>query len=262
MSRSSPVGRSAPDLRLVVAPVPTRAALAPRYHRVVARRDEQPRSDARLGGGAPTPEVNAQVALVLARMPERTFVSRVEDVRGRAVVVSAPTEDGRRPVLVEAGEDVELQWRSEQGHYRLRATVTATQSTPLPSWTMAPRGEPVAEQRRETFRLPLRRIARLQVAGMPVDAELLDISEEGVRCRAPKRPAVHVGQAVTLRLVLDRIDRPLEEQTEVIHVAARARDAQEIGLRFAEMSESAQTRLRAFLIAEQVRRRSITGKGT
>lgn len=224
----------------------------------MAERNRQPRKDPDRDRGVVVPPVNAAVRVFLPAVEGDAVASRVEDIRGTAIVLSAPTVAGGRPLRVDAGETVLLEWASERGMHQLLVTVEKATSGPAPSWTLSPCSPPTIRQRREGFRVPLRRTVRLRVADRQVEAELLDLSEGGLSCRLPGQPRLRIGQVVGTTVVLDRTDEPLVTNAAVVRVLPRSRGDQEAALRFTELTRADVTRLRRFLLAEQVRHRAIT----
>lgn len=197
------------------------------------------------------PAVNAHVEVSTGSSAARP--SRVEDAAGRTVVVSWPTDAAGHRLPGEPGDAVSLTWTSRWGFHRLEGSIVETRAEPVPLWCVRPLAAPPALQRRDAFRLEthLRVVLHAEEA---VEATIVDLSEGGFGFVVAAEDAPRPGQAVETTLPIGDGDIPM--RGTVVRIGDPAGGRRSGGVRFEGMTEEAATRLRRYVLQEQIRRRS------
>lgn len=208
--------------------------------------------------GERLPDVNAHVEVSTGAGTARP--TRVEDAAGRLVVVSWPTDASGYQVTGLPGDAVSLTWTSRLGVHQLDGTIVETSSQPVPLWSVRALAAPPANQRREAFRLDIRLplgIVR-DAAGedaRPVEATIVDLSEGGLGFVVAADAAPERGEALAATFPLD--DGDITLRGTVVRLGEPAGGERGGWLRFDGMTEEAATRLRRYVLQEQIRRRSM-----
>ena len=168
--------------------------------------------------------------------------ARVEAADAAAVVLRPSVGEFAEQQVVRVGDEVQLVWRDAPDVRVLTAEVTTVERGAVPRWHLdvtAP-AEPV--QRREAVRGRLALPLTVTVDGAELEADLLDLSETGIRAAVdahgpPPTPGATV--AVVLQLEDDALVTPAEV------VWYRVRGARwTLSLRFPALPEKEQDRLR------------------
>ena len=191
--------------------------------------------------GVDHPHRDGEVEVVV---PEHgvSVSARVEAADAAAVVLRPSVGEFAEQQVVRVGEEVQLLWRDVPDVRVLTAEVTTVERGAVPRWHLdvtAP-AEPV--QRREAVRSRLALPLTVTVDGAALEADVLDLSETGIRAAVdaygpPPSPGATV--AVVLQLEDDALVTPAEV------VWYRVRGARwTLSLRFPALPEKEQDRLR------------------
>jgi hypothetical protein len=179
--------------------------------------------------------------------------SRVEDAARGVVVVSRPTDEAGYPVRGRPGEPVTLTWTSDWGVHEVAGTIVDTASEPVPLWTVRAEVAPPVHQRREAFRLDVRLPLELLRGEDTVVAAVVDLSEGGLGFEMPDGAPLDAGQAVRATFPLDEGDITLGGT--IVRLSAARGGIRTGGLRFEALNEELATRVRRYVMQEQIRRR-------
>ncbi len=228
------------------------------------RRQEDP-DDARLGAWLPAP---GTVVTVGGQQWSRTWVSRVEQREGNALVVVAPTRPRGEPVDAEPGTPIVLGWATDQGYLEAEGVLTGTSLDVVLTWEVDA-SKVRRRQRRRAFRLPVAlpvavvpstdRPGRVAATEGAVQGQTLDVSEVGVRCLLPLAEAPEVGDRAELSVGI-RDEPPLITTVEVVWRRRHDAEFEEFGLTFVDDDAERAERLRRFVFAEQLERRSVSAR--
>jgi PilZ domain-containing protein len=206
--------------------------------------------------GVDHPHRDAEVEVVL---PEhRVSVSaRVEAADAATVVLHPSVGDFPGQQVVRIGEEVQLVWHDAPDVRMLTAEVTTVGRGAVPRWHLdvtAP-AEPV--QRRDAVRGRLGLPLIVTVNGAELEADVLDLSETGIRAVVDAYgPPPSPGATVTVVLQLE--DGALVTPAEVVWYQVR-RGRWTLSLSFTALPEKEQDRLRrrVFRALREVRARAI-----
>jgi hypothetical protein len=177
--------------------------------------------------------------MYLVHTEESNYRSRLEAVEGDMLTVAAPLEtDGAE--APRPGQTVEVFWAQPRARVILPCRLVEVTDTAPYRWTLQPIGVPQPSNRREFVRGgggPAVQLAEPPQPEplddepfdiMPLDTQsepallygrLLDISEGGLRCQVPEKPAIKVGDPMSASLRLDTGD---VEVTGAVHTVREA----------------------------------------
>jgi c-di-GMP-binding flagellar brake protein YcgR len=235
--------------------------------------------------GVDHPEDRAVVDVIVPGRGEM-LMSWVEAVHDAELVVTVAQTKAGHPVLLDAGERLDLVWKGPEGLRAMPVELTATERGERPAWRLRPMGPATRGQRRGAVRTPLRLTVRIAASTTELGGATVDVSESGLRvifdrpagadrpssgpaANAPvpaddgsipapaKRPLPEVGEIVSVVLQLD--DSQIAAKCEVIRFHPRQDDKCEASLRFIGLSEYEQDQIRARVFAEMrdLRRRGV-----
>jgi hypothetical protein len=159
-------------------------------------------------------------AMYLVHSEETNYRSRLEAVEGDILTVAAPLEtDGAQ--APRPGQTVEIFWAQPRARVILPCRLVEITDTAPYRWTLQPIGTPQPSNRREFVRGGGGPAVRLgaEPEEAPQPGRLLDISEGGLRCRLPEKPAIKVGDPMSASLRLDTGDL---EVTGTVHTVREA----------------------------------------
>ena len=206
--------------------------------------------------GVDHPHRDRDVEVML--LEHRVSVSaRVEAADAATVVLRPSVGDLPGQQVVRIGEEVQLVWHDAPDVRMLTAEVTTVGRGAVPRWHLdvtAP-AEPV--QRRDAVRGRLGLPLTVTVNGAELEADVLDLSETGIRAAVDAYgPPPSPGATVTVVLQLE--DGALVTPAEVVWYQLR-RGGWTLSLSFAALPEKEQDRLRrrVFRALREVRARAI-----
>jgi hypothetical protein len=148
------------------------------------------------------PEINS---LVYVTLRDVNFRSRVEDVDGPLLSIGAPIGAGDSDVP-DDDSDLEVFWTGLRARYVLPVRMVGRTRTRPARWHLLATGEPVRQTRRSYVRgggggsVELLEVDG-RSKGTPHPAEIIDISEAGLRCHIPDS-GLSPGGIVVMRLRL------------------------------------------------------------
>ena len=148
------------------------------------------------------PEINS---LVYVTLNETNFRSRIEDVDGPLLSIGAPIGAGDHEVPADDSE-VEVFWTGLRARYVLPVRMIGRTRTRPARWHLLAIGEPVRQTRRNYVRGGGGGSVELLPATGPAQqasttAEIVDISEAGLRCHIPDS-GLEPGGLILMRLRL------------------------------------------------------------
>lgn len=149
----------------------------------------------------PLPEVNSQVTVRLAD-DETEFPTRVEDVGPDQLALATPSVGLGFVDVLEQDNRLFVTWTVATGRREFPARLLRSETSPVPMWYVAPTGPTVAIQRRRFARVQTSGAFEIVLAGEPLPATLLDLSEGGLRCTVRKPVQIERYVPVVARLVV------------------------------------------------------------
>lgn len=195
------------------------------------------------------PPINATVAVDVAgwAAPRRTRVEDLDD----EVVVAAPVCEGddHEPSL---GTSMDLTWQGRRGPMSLRVRLVAKELRTVPTWRLEPGGPVVITQRRQHVRSQTLMPAVLRTAAGPVSAQVVDLSEGGLRVVHRGTSPLVVGDRLHVELQVD--GRFLLLSSEVVRLDTD-RSRWFAGCRFHAIAPGDADALRRFVFGLQTRER-------
>lgn len=146
------------------------------------------------------PRPGTKIALYLpdAPDPEHQYLVEVDDLEGTILTVTAP-----------AGVDAELERRKplvkllfpgRRWGWGYDAELAASERVPTHLWRLRIQRGPVPVERRDSERVPHKKIVMLRFAGKSVPAHMLDRSTYGMRCITGRGVPVDVGNRITIEI--------------------------------------------------------------
>jgi c-di-GMP-binding flagellar brake protein YcgR len=119
----------------------------------------------------------------LAADAESSYRSRLEEVDGTQITVAAPLETTDR-ITLQPGQRLDLFWAQPRSRAVLPCQLTSTGDGALSRWVLKAVGAPESSNRRQFVRGGGGSTLQLLAAHDqgPLGAQLLDISEGGLRC--------------------------------------------------------------------------------
>lgn len=184
--------------------------------------------------------------------------TRVEDARPGAVVISRPTDAAGHPLRASPGEELVLRWTSESGLHEVTGVLQEVVDDPVPCWVVGARSLGPVVQRREGFRLPVRLPLTLRArsdGAATVEGTVCDLSEGGLGLRVPARAPLESGMAVEVVFMLD--DGDVTAAAVLVRLGPPVDGERAGGARFDEPGDELATRIRRYVLQEQIRRRAL-----
>ncbi|RBY92330.1 hypothetical protein DQ244_08650 [Blastococcus sp. TBT05-19] len=167
--------------------------------------------------------------------------ARVEVVHDGVISVRPSAGDFVGPV-VGTGDQVEVYWRTADGHRAVPAEVLDFESEPVVRWRLTITGPSEHSQRRDAVRGRIAVPVTADVAGVELTGETMDLSEGGIR-------AVFEGFGLApeagtrLSLVIGMDDGPVRASGEVVRLQSRG-SRWTLSITFLHIEEKDQDRLR------------------
>jgi hypothetical protein len=131
--------------------------------------------------------VGSPVVLRIGNRHDREYPSRIEDVADGSVVVTAPR--GANSALLASGvREVEISWLTPRGRYeqRCRLDLDAGQARTPRLWRLRPMRPAILVQRRRYIRVRASVDVEVELDGVSVPGETIDVSEGGFRISLPR----------------------------------------------------------------------------
>lgn len=199
------------------------------------------------------PEMRQRVHVRLARWAV-SLPSIVEDVEGGDIVLGAPLDlmEEQQPV---AGERVLVRWEDQAGPHSLPCSFGSVVPRELPQWRLAPDGVARDEQRRRHVRAVTDGGAKLVRDQSTLDAELLDVSEGGIRCRLGGVDDV-IGVGDLIGCAFNASGKHLELRGKVVQVHLELGKPRVLAVSFLDLTGHQADELRRHVFAEQSRARA------
>lgn len=223
--------------------------------------DDDPRVD--------FPAAGAVADLILASRSE-PFLTWVEESGDRELLVSGPVDQDLRPVVLDAGERIDVVWRSAEELRCQPAELVEVLRGERPRWRLRAAGVVKRGQRRESVRAPITAPVRVGGPG-GFRGTTVDLSEGGMRCvldtpgRATGRSGdddgepegLQVGAVVGVAATLP--DLAISCLAEITRHFPRSDGRPELSLRFIGLAEHEQdeVRRRVFVRLRELRQRGL-----
>lgn len=202
------------------------------------------------------PSVGTVVDLTIDGM-QQSWRTRVEQLEGARALVIAPTRGDGSAVSVEAATGAALSWPVEGALLRAEGHTDGDDLDVVLRWWI--RVVRVTRfQRRDAFRLRVARPVTLLVEGEHLSGLTGDLSEGGALVVVPAPVHAAPGQPVRIRLAL-AADEELLLDADVVRLAAGPDGETGLGLRFRDLDEELNDKVRRFVLDEQLRRRAGDG---
>lgn len=195
------------------------------------------------------PQINATVTVDVAgwRTPRRT---RVEDLDDEVVVAAPVREAGNHEPSL--GTVLELSWQSSRGPVSLQVRLVAKELRTVPTWRLEPRGPVVVTQRRHHVRARTLMPVVLRTPDGPFDAQVVDLSEGGLRVVHRGTAPLAVGDRLHAELQVS--GRYLLFAAEVVRLEAD-HETWCAGCRFTAVLDSDADAVRRFVFERQAQAR-------
>lgn len=193
------------------------------------------------------PPINTLVTLDVAgwTAPRRT---RVEDLDDEVVVATpVPEGDDHEPSL---GTSLDVAWQSARGPMALRARLVSKELRIVPTWRLEPEGPVVITQRRHHVRTGTLMPVVLRAQSGPIDAQVVDLSEGGLRIVRRGTFPVAVGDRLAVDITV--ADRHMHLLSEVVRLDSDE-DRWFAGCRFTAMTDADADAVRRFVFTRQTR---------
>ena len=213
-------------------------------------------------GVSTTPQVHCLVTLT--DQLGRQYRSRIEDVDDGMLVLARPLD---LPVEHEfgVGAPVLVSWSDPAGIIEVDTELLDSQLPGrLGCWLVGELGPYRIQQRRQFVRVPVPGLARFSVldpesglAGTPLTARLVTLSEAALRCALPAEQAtgIELDDPVSVEFAVCGTEFQLAASVLKREPSRRENGVLELVLLF-EVDESAAAELRRLVFAEQLRQRS------
>jgi len=182
--------------------------------------------------------------------------SIVEDVAEPDILLGAPLDlaEGQEPT---GGERLLLMWEDQAGPHTLPCSFAAVVPRELPQWRVQPDGLAKGEQKRRHVRAATEGVAHVVRDQALHGAQLLDVSEGGLRCRLNDVDAVvGVGDLITAGFRAGL--RELDLRGRVVQVHLEVGEARVLAVQFIDLTSSQSDELRRHVFAEQAKTRART----
>jgi hypothetical protein len=201
------------------------------------------------------PELRQRVHVRLGRWAV-SLPSIVEDVTATELLLGAPLDlaEGQEPT---AGERLLLMWEDQTGPHTLPCSFAAVVARELPQWRVAPDGLAKGEQKRRHVRAATDGAAHIVRDQALHAAQLLDVSEGGLRCRLASAEAlVGVGDLVSCGFKVGLKD--LDLRGRVVQVHLDLGEPRVLAVAFLDLTSQQSDDLRRHVFAEQAKTRART----
>ncbi len=146
------------------------------------------------------PRHGTKVALYLpdSANPDHQYLVEVEDLEGMVLTVTAPA--GIEPDFERSKPVVKLLFPSGRWGWGYDAQLAAHERVPTHIWRLKLTRGPVPVERRDSERVPHKKIVMLRFVGKAVPAHMLDRSAGGMRCITGRGTVLDVGTRVTVEV--------------------------------------------------------------
>ena len=182
--------------------------------------------------------------------------SIVEDVADAEITLSAPLDlaEGQEPTT---GERMLIMWEDVTGPRTLPCSFAAIVPRELPQWRVQADGVAKGEQKRRHVRAATEGAAHVVRDQALHGAQLLDVSEGGLRCRLNDVEAVvGVGDLVSCGFKAGL--RELDLRGRVVQVHLDVGEPRVLAVQFIDLTSSQSDELRRHVFAEQAKTRART----
>lgn len=184
---------------------------------------------------------------------ERGLRSHVHEAAGDELTIAAPVEAPEAEPLPVGGQ-LWLSWASDRGLHHLKVQLRERLGDPA-RWRVLAVGPPEREQRREGYRVPLMGTVRLRMDETWQEAQLIDLSEGGLRCLLALDAVVEEG--ATCEIDLEVVREGLRLSGEVVRVREGVDGRPDVGVRFVGASTAVTDELRRYVFDVQLEHRRI-----
>ncbi len=146
------------------------------------------------------PRPGTKIALYLpdAANPEHQYLVGIEDLDGSMLTVTAPA--GVDPEFERTDPEVKLLLPGRRWGWGYDARLVHDERVANHLWRLRICRGPVPVERRDSERVPHKKIVMLRFSGRSVPAHMLDRSTYGMRCITGRGVPVDVGQRVTVEV--------------------------------------------------------------
>ncbi len=146
------------------------------------------------------PRHGTKVALYLPDTPnpDHQYLVEVEDLEGMVLTVTAPA--GIEPEFERTKPLVKLLFPGQRWGWGYDADLASYERVPTHLWRLKLSRGPVPVERRDSERVPHKKIVMLRVAAMSIPAHMLDRSAFGMRCVTGRGANIDVGNRVTVEV--------------------------------------------------------------
>lgn len=204
------------------------------------------------------PAIGAMVSLA-AGEDDSWPVEVIDAVGLRMTLLPAPTVTIAQPP---AGAELHLRWADNHGRYG--APVRLREGKSRRGWTVEAVGTVDIDEGRRAARV----VAAGPVQIGPVDPELgplrranlVDISESGLRCRLPSATELQVGEAASVKLTLGEETLALSARA-VRFAPVPVGSGVEVAVEFLRLSEADRNALRSYVLRRRARERELAEDG-
>jgi len=182
---------------------------------------------------------------------EESHPSRIESVTASHFVVATPHDHDNAPTAA-----MVVSWANGTAGIELPTLVVETRDAPYPTWVVEPCGEPVRVQRRQFVRIMEADGSielRLFTKTGAVAAEVVDLSEGGVRCTVPATCQPSVGDRLEGVLNIDGPEIAIHGIVVRLHPGPSAND---MALQFGGLTEHDADRVRHHIFTRQAHLRA------
>lgn len=187
-----------------------------------------------------------------------------ERLSGDDLVVCAPLDLARRPVMLDIGEHLEVVWRDEGELRALPVVLAATELGERPAWRLSEAGVLRRGQRRDAVRAPMHVPVRIGPETGPLTGTTVDVSEGGLRCVLDGEPlqrnlAAEPSTGDVVRVAARFPDATVTCLAEITRRHERNDPRLELSLRFIGLTEHHQdvVRRRVFARLRELRNRGL-----
>lgn len=199
------------------------------------------------------PELRQRVHVRLGRWAV-SLPSIVEDLDGNDIILGAPLDlaEDQQPA---ASERLLVMWEDQAGPHTLPCSFAAVVPRELPQWRLAPDGIARGDQRRRHVRASTDGVATLVRDQQPIKADLLDVSEGGLRCRLERvEDAAGVGDLVACGFKAS--GKELDLRGKIVQVHLEPGKPRVLAVSFLDLTGHQADELRRHVFAEQSRARA------
>ena len=182
--------------------------------------------------------------------------SIVEDIAEPDILLGAPLDlaEGQEPT---AGERMLLMWEDQAGPHTLPCSFAAVVPRELPQWRVLPDGLAKGEQKRRHVRAATDGTAHIVRDQALHAAQLLDVSEGGLRCRLQDKDAVvGVGDLVSSAIKVGL--KELDLRGRVVQVHLDLGEPRVLAVAFVDLTGTQADELRRHVFSEQAKTRART----